>query len=562
MQGHRRHWVLAGILIVAALARLPGLEAVPPPLNQDEASRGYDAWAILETGADRHGQRWPLFLESFGPGDYTAALSTYITVPFVAILGPTTAAMRLPDALLGVLTVLMLFVWLERQTDARVALLASAVLALSPWHIALTRTAHESGYAPFFLAVAMAGLHRSGLISDDAEDWRRGGRAARAWAMAAGLALGAHAWVYPATRLFTPLFLVAIAFIYRRRLLSMVGAGGARVTLGWGLAGLLIGCLPLLVTMFSHPEYLAARARAALLFAKQGTALQMAVTLAANYASNLDPRYLFLNSDDMSGILIEGVGQQLLVVAPFALIGLIRVIVGVERQAWSRLLAAWLILYPVPAAICADWNPHPMRTVGGMILFPILAATGIDWTVSQGRRLGRALKWVAGGAAVAAVLANTVQFGRAYYGNFRLLSRAGYQAGLVEAVRQAAALGDDADFILVTNRCNQAYVYALLYQPIDPKTLATTPQAVAGGRLGFHQVLRIGKYYFVPKENPEAVRRFQDEWSQVPCGAEGLVIDVVERGAAMSGQPLGRFPAGDPRVAGDMLELRRWRKSE
>jgi 4-amino-4-deoxy-L-arabinose transferase-like glycosyltransferase len=101
----RRRWMLAGILAVAALLRLPGLETVPPPLNQDEASRGYDAWSILETGADRHGVRWPFFLESFGTGDFTAALTTYLTVPFVAVLGPTTLAMRLPDAILVVLTV-------------------------------------------------------------------------------------------------------------------------------------------------------------------------------------------------------------------------------------------------------------------------------------------------------------------------------------------------------------------------------------------------------------------------------------------------------------------------
>jgi len=562
LQGHRRCLALAGILALAALARLPGLETVPPPLNQDEASRGYDAWAILQTGADRHGQRWPLFLESFGPGDYTAALSTYITVPFVAVLGPTATAMRLPDALFGVLTVLMLYIWLEQQAGPRTALLASAVLALNPWHIALTRTAHESGYAPFFLAVAMAGLHRLGVISDDPDGCGQRRRGARLWAVAAGLALGAHAWVYPATRVFTPLFLAVVVIIYRRRLSAMLRAPDTRVTLGCGLAGLAIGCLPLMVTLITHPGYLAARAGAALLFAKQGTPFQMAFTLAANYADHFDPRYLFLASDDMSGILIEGVGQHLLVLAPFILIGLILVIATCGRQAWSRLLAAWFLLYPIPAAICADWNPHPMRTVGGMLLFPILAAMGLDWMFERGRRLGRRLRWIAGLAALAAVIANTIHFGRAYYGDFRLLSRAGYQAGLVEAVQQAASLADDAEFILVTNRSNQAYIYALLYQPIEPNDLATTPQAVAGGRLGFHQVLRLGRYYFVPRESSGAVLRFQEEWSQVSYGAEGLVIDVAGPGDRLPGELLGRFPVGDPRVPGDAVELRRWRKGQ
>src|SRR5205807_2576925 len=120
---------------VAAALRLPGLSSVPPPLNQDEASRGYDAWCLAQTGADRWGSRWPLFLRSFGPGDYTAALSTYISVPFVAVLGPTPTAMRLPAALLGVLTIPGLFIWLRRTIGPQAALLASLFLTVSPWHI-------------------------------------------------------------------------------------------------------------------------------------------------------------------------------------------------------------------------------------------------------------------------------------------------------------------------------------------------------------------------------------------------------------------------------------------
>ena len=42
--------MLATILAAAALARLPLLSTIPPPLNQDEAVRLYDALAIFDTG--------------------------------------------------------------------------------------------------------------------------------------------------------------------------------------------------------------------------------------------------------------------------------------------------------------------------------------------------------------------------------------------------------------------------------------------------------------------------------------------------------------------------------
>lgn len=273
-------WILLLVLVLGALLRLPVLDSVPPPLNQDEASRGYDAWAILQTGADRHGQPWPLFLESFGAGDFTAALTTYLTIPFVAALGPTVSAMRLPDALLGVLTVALLYLWLKRQIGTRTGLLAAAVLATDPWHLALTRTAHESGFTPFLLVAAMLALNRAGLLpSDDSGDRRSsdgaralppaanvsGGRPHNVWGFLAGSMLAAHVWAYPATRLFTPLFCIALVVIYRRHLWSMIRTRGTRGTLAAAAAGLLLGGLPLIITAWTHPEQLAARAGATLL---------------------------------------------------------------------------------------------------------------------------------------------------------------------------------------------------------------------------------------------------------------------------------------------------------
>ncbi|HUN81009.1 MAG TPA: glycosyltransferase family 39 protein, partial [Phycisphaerae bacterium] len=183
--------ILSIVILIAAAARLPGLGSTPPPLNQDEASRGYDAWCILKTGADRFGQRWPFFLQSFGPGDYTAALSTYMTVPFVAISGPTPSAIRLPDALLGTVTVFILYLWLSRRLGSLSALAAALCLAVDPWHVSITRTAHEAGYAPFFMVMAIWALDRSGLTDDS------GSPTPRHWAFLAGIMLAFHAWVYP-----------------------------------------------------------------------------------------------------------------------------------------------------------------------------------------------------------------------------------------------------------------------------------------------------------------------------------------------------------------------------
>ena len=76
-----------------------GLDSIPP-IKPDEAGNAYGAYCLLETGGDRWGARWPLLLEALGQCDYRSALYAYLTIPFVALLGPDQLALavRLPAA--------------------------------------------------------------------------------------------------------------------------------------------------------------------------------------------------------------------------------------------------------------------------------------------------------------------------------------------------------------------------------------------------------------------------------------------------------------------------------
>jgi len=540
------------IVLVAAALRLPGLERVPPPLCQDEASRGYDAWCLLETGADRHGARWPFFLESFGQGDYTAALSTYLTIPFVAVLGPTPLAMRLPDALFGVLTVVVLHAWLRRQFGETVALVAAAMLAVDPWHIALTRTAHESGFAPFFLSSGLFCLQRAGLLGGQSMDRPRG-----VWAFLAGFGFSLHAWLYPATRLFTPLFLVALVVLRRADYTVLLRTSAASRRLTAVFLGLLAGGVPLMRTAIVQPHHLSARARAALL---DWSIAALPATLPAflsNYASNLSPGYLFLQCDEMSGARIPGVGLHLPVMAPLMLIGLVLVIRDARRQPFARILLAWLVLYPLPAAICGDWNPHVMRGVAGVPLFPILAGLGGEWLVRRLAGGAPARRRILACCAAAALLVNVAYFADRYFRIFPSFSEPAYQTPLMRAIVEAAKHADSADFILVTNRANQAYIYVLLGEPIPPDRLRTTPMVIAPGIVGFHHVVRLGKYYFAAPDSAEARRLFQREWNAVPRPAEGLVVERA--GLWPGGEVLATIQGGDGSDPTENFEVRRWR---
>ena len=87
------------LILVGAAARLAWLGDVPAGLHQDEAAMGYDAWALLEHGMDRHGYRWPVHFVTWGSGQ--SALYAYLAMPFIKFLGLNVLAVRLPQALLA-----------------------------------------------------------------------------------------------------------------------------------------------------------------------------------------------------------------------------------------------------------------------------------------------------------------------------------------------------------------------------------------------------------------------------------------------------------------------------
>ena len=55
----REHKYVIAIFLLGSLLRLIGLDVLPAGLNQDEASAGYDAYAILTHGMDRNGYPYP-----------------------------------------------------------------------------------------------------------------------------------------------------------------------------------------------------------------------------------------------------------------------------------------------------------------------------------------------------------------------------------------------------------------------------------------------------------------------------------------------------------------------
>ncbi len=146
--------VLFAILVLASILRLPLLSNHPIGFTPDEASFGYDAYSILKTGKDQWGESFPLTLRSFG--DSKLPLYTYLTIPSVAIFGLNEFSTRLPNAIIGILAVLATYLMTrELFKKENLALFAALLLAISPWHVALSRGAFEANLTVFFMSMGV-----------------------------------------------------------------------------------------------------------------------------------------------------------------------------------------------------------------------------------------------------------------------------------------------------------------------------------------------------------------------------------------------------------------------
>lgn len=194
--------VAALLLAVGFIVRCAYIGTLPGGLNQDEASAGYDAWALLNYGIDRCGNTWPVLLESWGSGQNI--LYSLLAMPFIAVFGLSGLTLRIPAAVFGCVTLFGFWRLARRIRGAGFGLTALFTLTVCPWHIMISRWALESNLLPGMLLLGVYFTLRS-----RENEWALVG---------AGAFFGLSLYAYGTAYFFLPLFLCAAVFIMRRSL--------------------------------------------------------------------------------------------------------------------------------------------------------------------------------------------------------------------------------------------------------------------------------------------------------------------------------------------------------
>ena len=153
------------VIIVGILLRILFLNKFPAGLNCDEASVSYNAFSILNTLSDRYGNFLPVYMPAFGGGQ--SVLLTYLTIPFVKILGLNVFATRLPMAIISSISIIVFYKILNyTEYDDKIKFFALLFFALNPWHIMKSRWGLDCNIFPDIMLLAIFFLIKYFYSSD------------------------------------------------------------------------------------------------------------------------------------------------------------------------------------------------------------------------------------------------------------------------------------------------------------------------------------------------------------------------------------------------------------
>jgi 4-amino-4-deoxy-L-arabinose transferase-like glycosyltransferase len=352
------------ILIVATCFRLYQIGQVPPGPHYDEAAAALDALDVLD------GRHTVFSSRSYG----REMLFVYVAAPLVALLGPTRLALRLPIALVGVLTVLATYLLARElfdEEDGRQAqwtgLLAALFLALSFWHLVLNHLSFRANYLPLTEVLCFLFLFRA----------LRTGRLAGY--VLSGFFLGLSLHTYTAARF------VPIVVVFFLTTLLLTRKGRALVIPPWRRWILLVFValvvsVPLLIFFLTYPEGFLLRVKGISVFNPNLHHGHFWDLLGRSVLGNL-AQFGFRGDENWVYNIPGRPGLDPIQAVLFWL-GLVLCLVRWRQPRYLFLLLWWLVML-LPGVLAPVPIPHSLRVIGTLPVACILSARALTWLVSQ-----------------------------------------------------------------------------------------------------------------------------------------------------------------------------------
>lgn len=524
---------LAAVFLFALLIRVINLGSLPNGFEKDEAYLGYNAYSILKTGKDISGNLLPLHLSSFL---YTPAGYSYFSIPFIAVFGLNEFSVRFASALFGAFSIVVVFLFtfsllsfkdnplISKKNSLYISFLASLLLALTPWHINMSRTASVVTLVVFFVLLGMYLMIR----------WIE--HKEQKLLLLSFISFLLTLFFYIASYTFVPLLIALTVFIFRKHLDKQ---DFKRVSILY-----LLLIIPIIVTFLSptlstrirslnlinHPEMQlvliddinrdgVAGAKYAETRAFHNKVVLLGELFLKNYFKHLSFEFLFTDQTFPMRYKIPHQGVLYLAFIPFLVLGSIFLVI--KKHPLAFLLFGWILLSPLGSSFASDDIPNIQRTLTMVLPLIIIVSIGVYYyyyfIMQKFGVIGKLLI----SFAVVGFLFNIYYFFHSY--TIHMVSyRPWYrQEGYKEMI---VAVNDGLHFFkkaVITNREATPTIFLLFYNKYDPQK---AQEAIINSKLKDTDRISFANYEITEEECP--LKNREDKNGNISLTGEKDVLYV------------------------------------
>lgn len=494
----KKHWLAATltvILVAAFVLRIWDLTKTPGSMYWEEVALGYDAYSILQTGKDYHGNSFPLVaFPSFG--DYKPSLYFYTIVPFLKIFGLTPFAVRFPSVLAGVGTVFLVFLIGRQLFGEKVGLFAAGVYVIQPWNLFISRIGFETNLATFLITLGLYFLVKA----------RNNAR----YLVAAACVLTLSMYAYHAARIVSPLLgvICGVVLLIQQKKKRKEYLVSCALAVG---ASLLIA-LPILLNL----RNLEVTQRAAetsifsdlgpieesnMLRERDGYSLMsrliyhrymlFAREILHGYFQNFSFNFLFLEGDENARHQVKEFGVLYYWEAITVLVGFF--VLLRERKSWFWLIPTWIAIAGIAPAVTTV-SPHTLRFLSAAPAFALLSGLGLFQVIIFVRSLKKPFRVAALGIVVLVISGCFFAYIHFLFAHYYRLNARDWQGGYQELYRSLESLRQKDEPVFVTREQGRPSIYYLWFTKQDPRVVQQTDATAPKDQ---QELLRVGQYSFV-----------------------------------------------------------------
>jgi 4-amino-4-deoxy-L-arabinose transferase-like glycosyltransferase len=499
--------ILLTIVVIAFALRFWHLGSIPQSINWDEAAWGYNAYSLVTDAKDEFGVFLPYkYIESFG--DFKPPVYMYLDSVPVKILGLNYFSTRFPSAFFGSLTVILTYllvleIFPRSKEREKIGLFSSFLLAVSPWHIMLSRAAFEANVSSFFIVLGIFSF----LRAINKNMW---------YLLLSAVSFSITFYIFNSSRVFVPLMVIALGLIFWRKLYS-----SKKQTIISMLVGLII-ILPIVpflmspqaklrfqeVNIFSNIDLIKNSNQEiqndnGAIWSKviHNRRIEYGLDFMSHYFDNFNPAFLFIKGDGNQKFSTKDLGQMYFVELPFLIAGFI--LLFRRREGYYFILPIWLLLGIIPAAVARE-TPHALRTEVILPVPQIIVAIGIVALLAYiSQRYGQKKALITLGFISILSFLSVFYFLHSYFITYPKESAGEWNKGNEEAFYYLKSVENNYDRINFTQEYGRPYIYYLFANKTNPAYFRQN-STVTRDIFGFVNVERVGKYYFTDSDTKDS----------------------------------------------------------